>query len=53
MITIDLNDMALPYAKENIKAILELRKSGMFTDEQIQKLYDEQVKKDKEAKGVE
>ena len=45
MIRVDLNDMKL---KENLEAIIYLRKTGLFTDEQLQKMYDEQVKKDKE-----
>ena len=40
MITINLND---PNAVENFKAIEQLRESGMFTDAEIQKLYEEQV----------
>lgn len=47
MITINLND---PNAVENFKAIEQLRESGMFTDAEIQKLYEEQVERDK--KGI-
>ena len=43
MITIDSRDAHLT---ENIKAIEILRESGMFTDADIQKLYDEQIRKD-------
>jgi hypothetical protein len=45
MIRVDLNDMKL---KENLEAMNYLRKTGLYTDEQLQKMYDEQVKKDKE-----
>ena len=43
MITLDLNDKHLA---ENFKAIQELKELGIFTDEQLQKMYDEQVQKD-------
>lgn len=45
MITINLGD---PNVVENFKAINELRKTGMFTDEQLQRMYDKQVKADRE-----
>lgn len=45
MITISLRDKNF---NENVRAILELQKSGMFTDEEIQGLYDKQVKSDEE-----
>jgi hypothetical protein len=45
MITIDLHDAHLT---ENIKAIEILSEIGMFTDADIQKLYDEQIRKDGE-----
>ena len=44
MITIRLDDKNV---LENLKAIEELRKTGMFTEEQLQELYDKQVEKDK------
>ena len=44
MITIRLDDRN---AAENIKAIEELRKTGLFTEEQLQEMYDRQVEKDK------
>lgn len=50
MITVNLND---PNLKENFKALMEVRKSGMFTDEELQKMYDRQLEKDREAKGGE
>lgn len=50
MITIDLRD---PNLKENLAAINELRDSGMFTDEQLQEMYNKQVEADNEKGGVE
>ena len=47
MITIDLRDKNLI---KNVKTIQEIRKSGLFTDSEIQEKYNEQVKKDKEEK---
>ena len=43
MITINLDD---PNVVENFKALNMLRKSGMFTDEQLQQMYDKQVEAD-------
>ena len=43
MITINLGD---PNVVENFKALNELRKTGMFTDEQLQRMYDKQVEAD-------
>lgn len=31
---------------KNVKAIQELKKSGLFTDEEIQILYNEQMRRD-------
>lgn len=45
MVTINLSD---PNVVENFKAIYELQKSGMYSDEEIQELYDKQVEADKE-----
>ena len=45
MVNVDLRDKHL---SENVKAITELRKTGMFSEEELQRLYDEQVKKDEE-----
>jgi hypothetical protein len=45
MITINLDD---DNVVENFKALNELRKTGAFTDKQLQILYDKQVKADKE-----
>lgn len=46
MITVDLHD---PKLKENLEAINELRKSGLFTDEQLQEMYNKQVEADKKG----
>lgn len=32
---------------KNLKAINELRRTGMFTDEELQEMYDKQVEADK------
>ena len=44
MIDININD---PHLIENVKAIQELKKSGIFTDEQIQELYNDQIERDR------
>ena len=46
MVTINLGD---PNVAENFKALNELRKTGMFTDEQLQQMYDKQVEADMEC----
>ena len=33
---------------ENFKALQELRLTGMFTEEELQEMYDKQVEKDRE-----
>jgi hypothetical protein len=43
MITVDLNDT---HIVENLKAIDSLRKTGRFSDEQLQEMYNAQVAKD-------
>lgn len=45
MITINLDD---DNVVENFIALNELRKTGVFTDKQLQILYDKQVEADKE-----
>lgn len=45
MVTINLGN---PNVVENFKALNELRKTGMFTDEQLQQMYDKQVEADRE-----
>lgn len=46
MVTINLGD---PNVVENFKALYELRKTGMFTDEQLQQMYDKQVEADRKC----
>ena len=46
MVKVDLRD---PNLVENVKSVECLRELGYYTDNQIQKLYDDQLKKDKEA----
>jgi len=51
MISINLDD---PNLEENFRSLQEVQKTGMFTDEQLQEMYDRQVEKDKkqlEEKG--
>lgn len=43
MVTLNLRD---PFLDKNFKAVRELQKSGMFSDEQIQDAYLKQIKKD-------
>ena len=45
MVTINLRD---PNIEENFKALNELRKTGMFTEKELQELYDKQVEADRE-----
>ena len=47
MISISLRDENLI---ENVKAISTLKQSGLFSDEEIQKKYDEQTKRDESPK---
>lgn len=44
MIEINLGDINVV---ENFKAIEELRRTGMFTNEELQEMYDKQVEADK------
>lgn len=44
MISINLND---PNVVENFKALKELKATGIFTDEELQEMYNKQVEKDK------
>ena len=44
MIEVNLDDINVV---ENFKAIEELRRTGMFTDEELQEMYDKQVEADK------
>lgn len=45
MIEINLRDILLA---DNLRALAELKKTGMYSDEELQKIYDEQVKADME-----
>ena len=49
MITVDLRDGKL---KENLEALKELKKIG-YSDWDLQKMYDEQVRIDREKGGAE
>lgn len=49
MITISLSD---PKVVENFKAAIELRNTGMFSDEEIQRMYDEQIQRDAEKETM-
>lgn len=44
MVEMNLRDNNI---SENLKAINELRATGMFTDEELQEMYDKQVEVDK------
>ena len=50
MITINLRD---PNLEANLEAVNILRQSGLFTDEQIQEMYDRQVEMDRKYIGEE
>lgn len=39
--------------EENEKAVMTLKKSGLFSDEEIQRKYDEQVLKDRKGSETE
>ena len=43
MVTLDLRD---PHLIENFEALQSIRKFGLFTDEEIQEMYDRQLEKD-------
>lgn len=45
MISINLVD---PNVVENFKALNELRHTGLFSDEELQEMYDKQVEADRE-----
>ena len=44
MITVDLTD---PNLIKNVNAIRELQKVGLYTEEELQRLYDRQTEMDK------
>lgn len=37
---------------ENVKAVEELKKTGLFTDDELQELYDKQVESDKRKENA-
>lgn len=45
MLTFSFDD---PMLVENVKAAMNLRNTGLFSDEKIQEMYEEQVCRDKE-----
>ena len=46
MITLRLDD---PHLVENFDAVQNIRARGWFSDEEIQQMYDDQLRRDKEA----
>ena len=46
MVTINLEDKNVV---ENFRALNELRKTGLFTDKQLQQMYDKRVEADREC----
>ena len=46
MVNVDLRDNHLI---ENVNAIMKLKKMGIFSDDDLQKMYDRQVEKDRES----
>lgn len=44
MITISLDD---PNIAENFKALNEIRHTGLFSDEELQEMYDKQLEADR------
>lgn len=49
MIQVNLND---PKLDENVKAIEYLKSTGLYTDEQLQELYEKQIEADKKRFGI-
>ncbi len=47
MITVKLED---DHMSENMKALQELRRTGMFSDEELQEMYDKQIEEDKQER---
>ncbi|MBQ5640482.1 MAG: hypothetical protein IIV05_01610 [Ruminococcus sp.] len=43
MISIRLDD---PHFSENLDALLSMRRMGLYTDEELQEMYDRQLEKD-------
>lgn len=49
MITLRLDD---PHLVENTEAVFNIRARGWFSDEEIQQMYDDQLRRDKEAEAA-
>ena len=49
MITLRLDD---PHLTENLEAVHNIRALGWFSDEEIQQMYDDQLRRDKEAEAA-
>ena len=49
MITLRLDD---PHLVENFDAVQNIRARGWFSDEEIQQMYDDQLRRDKEAEAA-
>lgn len=49
MVIYDLRDENI---LENVKAVEELKKTGLFTDDELQELYDKQVESDKRKEAA-
>lgn len=43
MVTLNLRD---PRLAEHVAVVQDIRRTGLFTDEEIQKMYDRQIEKD-------
>ena len=48
MISLRLDD---PHLVENFDAVQNIRARGWFSDEEIQQMYDDQLRRDKEAEA--
>lgn len=46
MVILKLDD---PHLVENFEAVHNIRARGWFSDEEIQRMYDDQIRRDKEA----
>ena len=49
MITLRLDD---PHLVENAKAVINVKARGWFSDEEIQQMYDDQLRRDREAEAA-
>lgn len=48
MITLRLDD---PHLVENAKAVINVKARGWFSDEEIQQMYDDQLRRDRETEA--